>query len=148
FCPFFAIFMSSCSKQKRAALMEWRELQETFPSEQGGSYAQYSQEQLPQALPTLSTPTQGAAACPQATASARSAGSVGHPLLLANLCFGVHRPHLRPHLGPAARGYPDCGQPYGAESAPHTRSLAAGISFQLPSRLLQTTLVAVASGLP
>src|SRR5260370_372778 len=142
--------MSSCTKQKRAALVEWRGLQQSSHSMQGSSYGHYSQGPATQAIETLQAPT------PQATQSAatRSAAalptggtcSFGPALSPASLRRSLHPSDLLPLLRPAACSGIDHGQPHGPELTAHARRLRAGISFQLPPRLLETALVAVASG--
>src|SRR5947209_2024275 len=143
--------MDSCTKQKRAALMEWREYHAPSRSRQGGSHAQYSQGAATPAYETFAT----AAATTTQSPTTRSASALptrepstfGHSSFLARLCRCVHASDLLPLLCFAARSGFDHGQPHCPESAAHTWYLGARSRFQLPSLLLETTLVAVASGL-
>src|SRR5260370_15844052 len=142
--------MSSCTKQKRAALVEWRGLTQSSHSTQGSSYGHYSQGPATQAIETLqaSTPqaTQSAAARSAAALPTGGTCSFGPALSPASLRRGLHPSDLLPLLRPVARGGIDHGQPHRPELAAHARRLGTGIPFQLPPRLLETTLVAVASG--
>src|SRR5436305_139260 len=142
--------MSSCTKQKRAALMEWKGVTRSLRSKQGSSYDHYSHGPTTQAIESLPTPTppatQHAAACAAATLPPGGTSSGGAALVPPGLRRSLHAPDLLPLLYPGARGRIDHGQPYGHESAAYARHLGARGFFQLPSRLLETTLVAVASG--
>src|SRR5260370_23862703 len=144
--------MSSCSKQKRATLVEWKGLPHSCHSRQGGSDGQYSDPSPTSALQTFQTATspatQIAAAGAPATSPTGSAGAFGCPLFRTHLCRGLHRPNLLSLLGSDLGGPFDHRQPYHRQSPPHARHHDSGKPFELPPRLLQTTLVAVALGLP
>src|SRR5215471_16000565 len=140
--------MSSCSKQKRATLVEWRRLQQPSHSEQGSSHGQYSDGPATQADQTLATATppttQSATAFAKATASLGRAGTFGHSLLSPSLCRRIHASDLLPLLRLGACRSAHDRQPHDPESAAHSWHPVAGTAFQLPPRLLQATLVAVA----
>src|SRR5262245_51988501 len=144
--------MSSCAQQKRAALVEWRGFPQSSPSRQGGSHGQHNHRPASPAVQTLPPSTPPPAQSPTALATATpptgSPSAFGPPLLRASLRRGVHAPDLLPLFRPAAGRCFDHRQPYDPQSAPHAGRAAARTPCQLSSRLLETTVVAVAFGTP
>src|SRR5919108_3761780 len=127
--------MSSCSKQKRAALVKWRGSEQSSHCKQGGSHGQYSQgwttaavQIFPTAAPTT---TQAPATLPQTTAAVGRAGAFGRSFLPQWLRRGVHTSDVLPLLCFGTRLSVDCRQPHDPESAAHAWKVAAGTGLQL-----------------
>src|SRR5581483_4991865 len=144
--------MSSCAQQKRAALVEWKGLLQSSPSNPGGSHGQYNHRPATPAGQTLPPPTpplaQGPTALAPATSPPGSASAFGPALLPASLRRSVHAPDLLPLLRAVAGGGADDRQPYDPQPAAHAGHAAARTRSQLSPRLLETPLVAVALGTP
>src|SRR5262249_49524307 len=131
--------MSSCAKQKRAALVEWKGLAQSCPSRQGGSYRQYNQPSArpaAQSFPTSTPPaTEGPATSPTAPAPTGGTGPFGPPVVRQHLCRGVHTPDLPALRDPDVGSGADAWQPYHPQCAAYPRHADSGEPFELPPGL-------------
>src|SRR5713226_1167831 len=139
--------MVSCTKQKRATLLEWKDPNNPSIPEQGGSRGYYTTK--PTAKNSQGNPSQGQEATPRAApieAASPDTHSQDSAAIVARVDDGFHRTDLSTLRHLAVRRYLDRGKAHDPQSVAHRAGPGARPPLQLPSRLLEAPLVQLELG--